>query len=93
MKKYATFDRIGRGNEGILSDVFDGNEKYRRTSDWYNHADDVAAALEAKDRKISALKEELEDSERVIDSGLAQNESLRLRLAVLDVCASGSFRP
>ncbi len=59
MKKYATFDRIGRGNEGLLGECFGGNQKYRRTSDWYHHADDVTAALEDKDREIADLRARL----------------------------------
>lgn len=61
MKKYALYTYPGRESERGWPQL--GGEEMEQTcvrlSDWYHHVDDVAAAIEAKDREIADLRARL----------------------------------
>lgn len=77
MKKYALYTYPGRESDRGWPQL--GGEEMEQTcerlSDFYYHADDVAAALEAKAREIAELNAKIEtlclhlNSERVFDHG------------------------
>ena len=61
MKRFAIYTHPGRESERGWPQL--GGEEMEQTcarlSDWYYHADDVVAAIEAKDRKIADLRARL----------------------------------